>query len=36
LEVVGGLVMLVADVGSGALGEGSVEIWVLDTSLGLP
>ena len=36
LELVGLLVVLVSNVSGSALGEGTVEVGVLDTSLGLP
>ena len=36
LEVVGLLIMFVSNVSGGSLGEGTVEVWVLNSSLGLP
>ena len=36
LKLVGGWVHLVTNVGGGALSERSMEVWVLDTLLGLP
>ena len=36
LEVVGLLIVFVSNVSGGSLGEGTVEVWVLNTSLGLP
>jgi hypothetical protein len=36
LELVGLLIVLVTNVGSGALGERTMEVWMLSSSLGLP
>ena len=35
-EFVGSLIKFVSDMGSGALSERSIEVWMLDSALGFP